>query len=75
MFGALQLGLGLTRGQGDGRSTVLTRALLGDIWNGLAIEFRENSYAMRASTEAEILLNGEVGLSIAFPQNEYAMRD
>lgn len=54
---------------------MLTRALLGDIWNGLAIEFRENSYAMRASTEAEILLNGEVGLSIAFPQNEYAMRD
>lgn len=52
----------------------LSIALLGDAWNGLAIDFRDNSYSMRQSSNAEILLDGENGIAVDFPANEYAMR-
>lgn len=52
----------------------LARDLLGEIYNGFAVDGRDNTYAMRTSTDAEILLDGEIGLAIAMHVNQYAMR-
>lgn len=53
--------------------------LLGDVWNGLALDFIENSYAQRTSEGAESLLgtgpnSTEVGFALDFTDNTYASR-
>ena len=52
--------------------------LLGDEWQGLALDFLTNTYAMRTANQAEQLLGPgpytvEPGLGLSFTDNTYAL--
>lgn len=57
-----------------GWRTYAARDLLGDEPNGLAIDFTDNSYAIRTTSQAEIGLDTETGMAIDFVDDSYAMR-
>ncbi len=62
--------------QGIGYNATL---YLGEEWNGLSIDFTDNSYAIRTSGGAEAYLSGlpstpENGLAIDFTDDTYAVR-
>jgi hypothetical protein len=48
--------------------------LLGNEYEGLAIDFIANQYAMRTLNASDILGNEPRGLAIEFLSNTYAMR-
>lgn len=52
--------------------------LLGDEWQGLALDFLTNAYATRTATQAEQLLGpgpytAELGLGLSFTDNTYSL--
>lgn len=51
---------------------------LGDEWRGFSLDFISNTYAMRLSAEAELLLGpgpnrADAGLGVDFTANSYAI--
>lgn len=70
--GFLPMGTGGTSG---------AATLLGDEWNGLAIDFTSNTYLVRVSTGAEALFGpgpvasaAETGVALDFTDNSSAMK-
>ena len=61
---------------GGGRGNALDT--LGDEWRGFSLDFISNTYAMRLSAEAELLLGpgpnrADAGLGVDFTANSYAI--
>lgn len=63
---------------GGGNTLATALEFLGDEWRGLSLDFMTDTYAMRQSTEAELLLGagpvtGDTGLGVDFTADSYAI--
>lgn len=69
----------VARGNTPSQTTPGALTLLGQEWQGLALDFTDNSYAVRTATGAEQLLGSnmstaENGLGMDFTDNTYIVR-